>query len=242
MTKLYTSHCTPSELSETDIHALYQLYGTYYGGTSPELFRRDLFEKDRILLLHDHEFQQIRGFSTLKIIPFTHDGQQARAIFSGDTIIDHHYWGEQTLPLAWCELIGEIASQQPEKPLYWLLIVKGDRTYRYLNIFSKTYYPNRRYATPPAIQAIINQLATQRFGEYYCAQTGIVHYPQTHGYLKPEWANPDTSSHPEARYFAERNPHHADGDELVCLTALCADNLRSFALRGFQQGWAKKES
>ena len=46
------------------------------------------------------------------------------------------------------------------------------------------------------------------------------------------------SGKPEAQFFARCNPRHATGDELVCLTRLEADNLRSFALRGFLQGLA----
>ena len=143
MNKLTTRTASPSELTEAAVGNLYGLYTRYYGGTSPELFRRDLLEKDHILLLED-ENGETRGFTTLKVILFTHLARSGRALFSGDTIIDHRFWGEQTLPLAWCCLAGRIKARQPDLPLYWLLIVKGDRTYRYLNVFSKTYYPNRR--------------------------------------------------------------------------------------------------
>ena len=103
---------------------------------------------------------------------------------SGDTIIDHRFWGEQTLPLAWCCLAGRIKARQPDLPLYWLLIVKGDRTYRYLNVFSKTYYPNRRYPTPPETQSLIDHLAAARFGRHYLPESGLIRYPESQGHLK----------------------------------------------------------
>jgi len=146
MTNPLTTHTqTPQTLSEAQIAQLYTLYQTYYGGTTPELFCRDLQEKDQILILQDN--QTPIGFTTLKIIHSQHQNQPIRAIFSGDTIIHHQYWGSQTLPLAWCELVGKIQAQESHIPLYWLLIVKGDRTYRYLNVFSKQYYPNRKTPT-----------------------------------------------------------------------------------------------
>ena len=182
MTNPLTTHTqTPQTLSEAQIAQLYTLYQTYYGGTTPELFCRDLQEKDQILILQDN--QTPIGFTTLKIIRSQHQNQPIRAIFSGDTIIHHQYWGSQTLPLAWCELVGKIQAQEPHIPLYWLLIVKGDRTYRYLNVFSKQYYPNRKTPTPPEIQSLINQLARERFGAHYHPQRGIVHYPQSQGHL-----------------------------------------------------------
>lgn len=238
MKPLTTSFCRPQHLSPDKVGQLFELYATYYGGTSASLFEHDLRQKDWILLLHG-EHRQICGFSTLKILTTEHQNQHVRAIFSGDTIIAHEYWGSQTLPLAWCELIGRIAAEQPETPLYWLLIVKGDRTYRYLNVFSKQYFPNRKIPTPPDVQILIHQLARSLFGEHYLPEQGIVHYPQSRGHLKPEWHNPSTSHNPEARFFAECNPHFADGDELVCLTLLREDNLKSFALRGFQAGIAQ---
>lgn len=238
MNKLTTRTLAPQTLSAQQTAALYALYERYYGGTTPELFRRDLGEKDHILLLEDTD-GQIRGFTTLKTIPFTDNGRAARAVFSGDTVIDHRYWGEQTLPLAWCALAGRLKAQMPDAPLYWLLIVKGDRTYRYLNVFSKTYYPNRRHPTPPDIQQLIDRLAADRFGAHYHPESGLVRYPQSQGHLKSEWLNEKTAAHPEAAYFRRRNPRHAEGEELVCLTLLEAENLRSFALRGFLNGLAQ---
>ena len=67
MTNPLTTHTqTPQTLSEAQIAQLYTLYQTYYGGTTPELFCRDLQEKDQILILQDN--QTPVGFTTLKII------------------------------------------------------------------------------------------------------------------------------------------------------------------------------
>lgn len=236
MTRLHTRTERPNRLPESRIDELYALYARYYAGTSPALFRRDLLEKDWVLLLADED-GAVRGFSTLKVLQAEHQGRPVRALFSGDTVIDHRFWGEQTLPLAWCRLAGRIQAMQPEVPLYWLLIVKGDRTYRYLNVFSRQYYPNRRYATPPDIQALMDDLAAARFGPAYDAVRGLVCYPESQGHLKAEWHTDKQDSHPEAAYFRSRNPSHGHGDELVCLTLLAPENLRSFALRGFRQGW-----
>ena len=82
------------------------------------------------------------------------------------------------------------------------------------------------------------QLASARFGYHYDPASGLVRYPQSQGHLKSEWHSSPASGKPEAQFFARCNPRHATGEELVCLTRLEADNLRSFALRGFLQGLA----
>jgi hypothetical protein len=38
------------------------------------------------------------------------------------------------------------------------------------------------------------------------------------------------------RFFLERNPRYYLGEELVCLTELTSENLRSFASRAFLEG------
>lgn len=234
-----TSVCRPQALDETQRAALFALYETYYGGTSYALFCRDLLEKDHILLLHDADSGAVCGFTTLKVLHAEHENRPVRALFSGDTIIARPYWGSQALPWAWCALAGRIYAAAPHIALYWLLIVKGDRTYRYLNVFSKSYHPSRKTPTPPDMRRLADFLAAERFGGYYDPERGIVHYPQSQGHLKTEWHNPAATHNPEARFFAERNPNYAQGDELVCLTLLHPDNLKSFALKGFQAGVAQ---
>lgn len=233
--KLHTQVISANDVGADLINQMYDLYACYYDATHPGVFQRDLGQKSYVLLLSDDN-DKLRGFTTLAQSTTTFSGRSAEVIFSGDTIIHHDFWGEQALPLAWCRLAGQIKAQSPQSPLFWFLIVKGHRTYRYLNIFSKRYYPHRKHATPTATQQLMDSLATERFGHHYIAEHGTVEYPQSQGHLKPEWANERIKKSPEADFFYRKNPHAQRGYELVCLTELATDNLRSFALRGFRQG------
>ena len=113
---------------------MYRLYSRYYAGGSHSRFMQDLSQKDYCILLQD-ERQAVRGFTTLAISEHVISNQRLRCLFSGDTVIQHQFWGEQTLPRAWCRFAGHLKAQEPQLPLYWLLIVKGHRTYRYLKVF-----------------------------------------------------------------------------------------------------------
>ena len=236
MANLHSRIVEREQLSPPDIRAMYELYRQYYGASSYTLFNADIWEKDQSILLHDNE-QRLVGFSTLMLIEFVFENMSRRAIFSGDTIIHHDYWGTQALSLAWCRQAGVIKRQHPDIPLYWFLIVKGYRTYRYLPLFARKFYPTWRQDTPQDIRSMMALLAQQKFGSAYCPETGIIHFEQSKGHLKDDWADipQHVLNHRDVKYFLDSNPDYHKGDELVCFTELSQTNLRSYALRAFNQ-------
>jgi hypothetical protein len=224
------------EVSEADALEMFGLYESYYESTSFSLFRRDLAEKKHVIELRSGGV--LRGFSTIQLINFDFDGAPNRAMFSGDTIIDSAFWGEQALVEAFCRLAGQTKAQRPALPLYWFLICKGYRTYRYLSLFAKDYFPHPGQSMPDSIRLRLEHLARSRFADAYSATTGLIRFPQSKGHLRPQWAQVagHLREHAVVRYFLERNPDYHAGDELACLTELRADNLRSFAKRAFIEG------
>ncbi|BAO43120.1 hypothetical protein [Thiolapillus brandeum] len=226
-----------AELDAARVEEMYGLFSRYYDGCSPTLFRGDLDSKDHCLLLENSR-GRLCGFTTLAVTTHQVDGRPLRSLFSGDTIIHHEYWGSQTLPRAWCELAGRIKSQAPDLPLYWFLIVKGHRTYRYLKLFSRDYYPAPGREIPPDMRSIMDFLAGQRFGECYDAQSGVIRFPRSRGHLRPEWNALEAAnrSKPDVAFFLQKNPGHGRGDELVCLTELDKKNLKRQALQAFIGG------
>ncbi len=223
----------PEMLRET----MFGLYDRYYEATSQERFFNDLAAKDEAVLLYD-QADKLRGFTTLKRIGGDWEGRPYRAIFSGDTIVHHRYWGEQALAFSWIRRAGAIKAEQPAIPLYWLLIVKGHRTYRYLQAFSRDYFPHWQRTTPSATQRMMNHLGTRLFGKAYRPERGVVSFPASRGQLRAEWAEPppETLARPEVGFFLNRNPGYRRGEELLCLTELTPTNLRPLARRVFEQG------
>lgn len=229
---------TVEQLSSTDKKEQYRLLRHYFARTSYPQFLQDLSEKQYVILLKDSR-QMIQGFSTVVVMDFITAEQGGKAMFSGDTIIHKQFWGSQALPLSWCRLAGRIKRHSIQAPLYWFLIVKGYRTYRYLNLFANQYYPHWDCDTPTDVQNIMDHLALKKFGNAYLKQKGIVHYPQSRGHLSDEWAQiPNhVASKPEVAYFLKANPNYTKGDELVCLTLLNESNLKSHAKRAFLRGF-----
>ncbi len=234
---------------------MFAIYNRYYEATSRQRFLADLNCKTHVVLLFDEQ-NRIRGFSTIAryfhtMVSPLNIPATVQVLFSGDTIIEHDYWGQQTLPIAWIEQAGRFKAQHPDLPLYWLLIVKGYRTYRYLSVFTKKYYPAAPELTSecarddtgkdyPSInlQSLSHGLASEKFNKAYNKDTGCIVFPESHGHLAEGWADiPErVKSRPEVAYFLARNPGFHLGHELVCLTELCADNLTRRARTAFERG------
>ena len=231
-----------TELSNDLVSKMFQLYSCYYAGTSEDIFQSDLKNKDWVFLLYNAE-NQLQGFSTLAMFDTEFNGTTINILYSGDTIVERKYWGQHELAIAWLRFAGQIKADYPSIPLYWLLIVKGHRTYRYLSAFSRNYYPAPNQCVPQKMQDLMDKIAGEQFGSAYDCSTGIVRFVEPRGYLTDTLAEvPETvKNRPEVKYFLERNPFCNKGDELVCLCELAEENFKPFSKRIFMSGYLDKQ-
>ena len=86
-----------SDLSEGTARQLFEIYARHYDRVDWARFERDLYEKDFVILLREIQSGRWRGFSTQNIMHLRVQDVPVRAVFSGDTVIDRGYWGEQEL-------------------------------------------------------------------------------------------------------------------------------------------------
>ncbi|MBB82165.1 MAG: hypothetical protein CMN02_14465 [Roseibacillus sp.] len=217
-----------STVTEYQKNAFFDLWESYYQNVDRGMFEDDLAEKDWILTLSD-ESGIIRGFTTMKFYELEIRGKPIRAIFNGSTIIDRDYWGEQELVHTWCRFMAELKRDEPEIALYWYLIVSGFRTYMFLPLYFREFYPNHATATPAFEQEIIDTLAEMKFPEEY--RQGIVRVANPRECLDPDLAVPNTHKlrNPHIRFFVERNKEYLRGDEMVCLTEFTIENTKRTA-------------
>lgn len=209
---------------------MYELLESYFAGTDRARFDADLQEKDLVILLRDAGTGRVQGFSTLMRLCDRVDGRDVIAFFSGDTIVDREYWGETELSRAWGQTVyaevDRIRAERPDASIYWFLICSGYKTWRFLPVFFRTFYPNLRAATPDGVRRIADALAAKKFGDEYRPESGVVRFRQAMP-LRQGVASitPERLRDPRVAFFVERNPGHACGDELVCLTELTRENL-----------------
>ena len=220
--------CPRAELSETTRSNMYELFREHFNGVAIEQFNRDLGEKDLALLLERDD--ELVGFSTLLAYTSCFEGEPINVIYSGDTIVSPDAWGTAALPRAWVAGVELLRLNLPPARCFWLLLTSGFRTYRFLPVFWREFYPRFDACAPPVAQRMLDQFARERFGSQY--QNGIVRF------TNPQRLRPDLQDVPEGRerdphvaFFLARNPGHAQGDELVALTEISPANLTAAGRR-----------
>ena len=209
---------------------MFELMSQHFAGVSPEQFARDLSEKSFALLLRSGE--TLVGLSTLCAYSIVFEGEQLNVIYSGDTIVTPEAWGTTALPRAWVAGVEALRADLPPGRCFWLLLTSGFRTYRFLPVFWREFFPRYDLPTPPATQRLLDSVAAERFPTCFDPVAGIVRFsnPQR---LRSGLANipPGREHDSHIQFFLTRNPDHSKGDELVCLTELSADNLTAAGRR-----------
>lgn len=228
-----------AEITEAEAQAMFQVFARHYDCVSSERFLSDLAEKDCVLVLREAN-GTICGFSTQKLLRVSVGGIPVRAVFSGDTIVNRAYWGEQELGRCWCRYVSSLCAEEADVPLYWFLISKGYRTYLYLPLFFESFYPNCRTPTPEFEQRVLDTLATAKFPGCYRPASGVIEFPQSQGQLKPHLAEIPARRlrNPHVQFFLRHNPGFAAGSELACLAEISPSNMKLFAGRILQQAQA----
>ena len=213
-------------LLPSDRTAMYSLLSTHFQGVEQEVFEADLNQKNWVILLEDQASNTLKGFSTLLMYETVFAGEILSVVYSGDTIMDPSAWSSSVLSRAWITSVNQLRSNYSSGRLYWLLISSGYRTYRFLPTFWKEFYPRYDTPTPADAQKLMEFLAQKQFGNWYDEQTGIVRFPHPHILREGLKGIPEERLRdPHIQFFETQNPGHLVGDELVCLTEICEENL-----------------
>jgi hypothetical protein len=223
-----TADITPSQREE-----MFGLMESYYEGVARATFDADLDEKEWVIQILDGETNRLKGFSTQMLLEVKVSGRTIHALFSGDTIVESDARGERSLFQVSGWFVRSLMSASPGAELYWFLISKGYKTYRFLPLFFQEFYPRYDVPTPTRFAAVLDALAGSKFPTAYDRTLGIVRAGATSCRLRPGIADitPDRLRDPHVRFFVERNPCHALGDELCCLAPLTPANFTPAAYR-----------
>lgn len=207
---------------------MFELLESHYANALWLQFNTDLDEKRWVIFLICPQTGTMVGFSTQVLLEPVNNCQ---ILFSGDTIIAREYWGSVALPVAFLELVNRIKQEHPCEKLYWMLISKGLRTYKFLSVFLSEYYPHHSLPIPADIKNMMNLAASKKFGQKFIPETGIIEAKANDQYLKEEYQPEEKKQNLAASYFFSANPGYAKGDELLCFAELNDENIHPFIKR-----------
>lgn len=144
-------------------------------------------------------------------------------------LIDERYRVQNLIQRAGLDSYLRAWRRQPLTPIYWVVDTFSYKSYLLLSHNFVESWPAADRPLPAWEAGLLQWFASQRYGEAWEPERGVIQ-SSGHKRLKEGVAAIDEASlrHPDIRFFAERDPHHARGDLLLCLAPLSLRNWNPF--------------
>ena len=221
-----------ANLTRYEIDSMWDIFRKFFSNVNKNRFLKDLSEKHWVIL-QKNSGGKIVGFSTQQCLKLEHNNRKLLCIFSGDTIVMPEYWRSSKIAGAFGHFMFRVIKENPTRKIYWLLISKGYRTYRFLPVFFNEFYPRYDVNTPDSYQQLIDYICTKKFNGHYVKHKGIISFNK-----KGDRLNSTMRSIPHHKindkhvgFFLTKNPGFRYGDELACVAELSLSNLKKSGIR-----------
>ncbi len=219
---------------EGDLQRMLALHRRSFAKVSETGFRTDLAEKHWVIQLRD-DSGAIVGFSTQMLITLGDGDAPRRFLFSGDTVVAREHRRQPGLAGAFGHLMLHLVERYGEQGLYWFLISKGFRTYRFLPVYFRSYWPgpDRTPGEDAELAPLLALVAHHKFGEAWDPRAGVVRAGGCKEHLRDDAAamHARRERDPHVRFFLDANPGWSKGDELACIAPITRNNLNEGAWR-----------
>ncbi len=209
-------------ITVNDIKQMYDLYAAYYENTSLDIFLNDLSKKTGAIMVVRKADGKVVGFSTQQVLELDIHGKKVRGVFSGDTIVEPRYWGNNKLGVVFYRFLIREKFRRPWVPFYWFLISKGYKTYMLMVNNCYKYYPNVAGNKGEYVE-ITKAYCNQLFPEYFDPQSMLLDFGEQYVRLKETVAEitPELAAANEhIAYFEKMNPSWRRGTEMPCLGSI----------------------
>ena len=222
-----------ADIDESRRDQMYLLMDQYYENTDRPTFEADLAAKDWVIEVFDPSTNDLKGFSTQVLHQLDIGVRPIRVLFSGDTIVDRNWRGQQALFQVSGWFLRQLIDAYPHEDLYWFLTSKGYKTYRFLPLFFNEFYPRINVPMPDHVSAMIDRLALRIGGSRYDRKVKVLRSGENAHRLRSGVAEITESRMRDehVRFFCAANPDHAKGDELCCIAPVSLKNFTRAAYR-----------
>lgn len=238
---LFAKVVRPKEISTGELIRMHHLFLHYYDDHPFETFKRDLLEKDDVILLRDSKTQELQGFSTILKVQINKDGTIYHGIYSGDTVVASEYWGSPALGIMFLKYLWWHKMKHPFRPLYWFLISKGYKTYLLMSNNFKVHYPRFEMQTDVHYQSLMDAFYSKKFKNTYYPENNLIVPKGESCHLKMEVADIDYKllKIPRIKFFQDKNPDWQKGTELCCIAEMSLFMPMKYALKKALKGLLK---
>jgi hypothetical protein len=231
-----------TSLNEKTIQEMFLLFGKYYDDVTLERFVLDLKEKTHVFMFYPKGSSRLIGFSTIyrKIIPEISSGL---FLFSGDTVIHEDFWGSKALQKSFFWFILSSKFRSPLRPVYWMLMSKGVKTYLMMRKNFPYSFPNYLEAMPMVFKNARDAFYTIKFPGAFDAEKGLIRFPEKIGSVKEgtKQASHEALKDPEALFFFKMNPQFQAGEELACICEIRFKDFLYHIIKYFNPLWNHKK-
>jgi hypothetical protein len=219
------------KVTASDREAMWELHRRYFAHVTRDGFLSDMAGKDWVIVLRDDG--GIGGFSTVQFLRVAVANATPVFLFSGDTVVDRAHWRSPALAGAFGHMMQRAIRTYAPDRVYWFLITKGYRTYRFLPVYFHHFIPACDRIPPPDYPVLLDAVARHKFGNGYDAQAGIVRHAGVGDCLQPMFGDIPMGRErdPHVQFFLRRNPAYRQGDELACLAEIAEANFNRLAWR-----------
>ena len=214
-TKVLNAATIPNSI----VGSMYKLFEEYYSDVSFADFEKDLRNKKDALVFFDKKANVV-GFTTiLHINKKLANGSNATFIFSGDTVVDRKYWGKKILQKAFYRYVVKLVIIKIGRPVYWMLMSKGHKTFMILKKNFMNSYPDVKKMLPADIKEAMDEFYTERFGSAYKKEKGLIVFDSSKGAVKNQFADATVKALEDKnlQLFMKLNPDYKMGHELACI-------------------------
>jgi len=231
--KITTRFYSIKNISVPRLIEMHKLFIQYYNNADLKTFTTDMAKKTGVFILEDKFRKRIVGFSTWTEMEVIEGGQKALGVFSGDTVIDKSYWGNKGLQKSFIKKLFTTKLMNPKRPVFWLLISKGYKTYLLLTNNFIQFYPC--YQTHnEKLESIVDEYCTQLYPGAYCQESRLLNFGDEYQSLREGVAciTPEMKEkNHDIRHFEKLNPTWEQGTELPCVGKVTYSMLLDFMKR-----------
>ena len=136
-------------------------------------------------------------------------GARSSRSFPAIRLSPQQYWGESDAkpavePDGFRRSRSHLGETAVEHGLYWFLICSGYKTWRFLPVFFRDFYPNPEAPTPSHVKHILDTLGDVKFGSQYNAGTVSFAFARPHRFAAASPMSPSSACVIRASHFSPR--------------------------------------